>query len=83
MKFDAFQPHVMTTNDKVSKMNEIGGETSFVFNEKLKELEDERNMIMSKPIKDRAINIFKDTLKEEVKPDKNWLEDRDETVEER
>ena len=38
---------------------------------------------MSKPIKDRAINIYKDNFKEEIKPDKNWHEERDETEEER
>ena len=34
-KFDPYKAHVTSRNDKTRPMNEVEGETSYIFNEKL------------------------------------------------
>lgn len=55
-KFNPYQAAFMSTT---GNQNQVEGESSVIFNDKLKELEMERERMMSTPIKDRRIRIYK------------------------
>ena len=55
-KFNPYQAEFISTTGQ----NQIEGESSVIFNDKLKEEEQRREMIMSKPIKDRRIRVYKE-----------------------
>lgn len=71
-KFNPFQAEFLTTTGQ----KQLEGESSVIFNEKLEELEQYRKKVMSKPIKDRKVRVFKEQNKGESKPDSTWNEER-------
>lgn len=57
MKFDPYKSQVTNIS---GNNNSFEGETSVVYNDKLQELEKQREYIMSKPVKDREIKIYRE-----------------------
>lgn len=74
-KFNPYQQHTTSRGETSSQIYE--GQSSMVYNEKLADLEKERERLMSKPIKDREIKIFKSESGSSNKMDIEFKEEKE------